>query len=457
MSPSLRKTATPFVSRLYNSLKKNKPEPIPSPESEKKKNLILFVGAVYGHMIDAIAEHEAKTGTTYRIGLIYPTKEKLDEYTQSHLGRLDLVLSCDINSDMALQRTLAPYQDDILVITCRPEKFIPALTKIIPHVPYTETPTIQSLMWTTDKFSMRERIQNYDPTINPKYAIITKNTKQSIKEVIDYIGFPLIVKPSGLAASRLVSICYHKEELDETLKNIFKKLQGVHKETGGTWESKILIEQFMDGNMYSMDVYVSETGKLYFCPLIYIKTGRAIGFDDFFGYQQMTAAKLNADAIHAAEQAATTAIRAMALRSTTVHIEFIRMEEGWKIIEMGPRAGGFRHMMYAYSHGINHTMNDILIRAKKKPNLPKTQLGWSVAMKFFGKTEGKLKALNGIKKTKELSSFKVMYVHKKVGDSCTYAKHGGSSVFDIIMFNKDRSELLADIRRLEKMIEIVVE
>jgi biotin carboxylase len=304
---------------------------------------------------------------------------------------------------------------------------------------------------------MRERIQNYEPKINPKYKIISKNTKQEIQSLIDYIGFPLIVKPSGLAASRLVSICYHKEELEAALKNIFKNVETIHKKTGGTWESKILVEQFMEGTMYSMDVYVSESGKLFYCPMIYVKTGRAIGFDDFFGYEQMTAAKLHKDAIAQAEWAAATAIRAMALRSTTVHIEFIRMEDGWKIIEMGPRAGGFRHMLYAYSHGINHTMNDILIRTKKKPILPKTQLGWSVAMKFFAKTEGKMKALNGIKKAQNLSSFKVVYIHKKVGESCTYAKHGGSSVFDIIMFNKDRSELLADIRRLEKMIEIVVE
>ncbi|PIT86632.1 MAG: hypothetical protein COU33_02075 [Candidatus Magasanikbacteria bacterium CG10_big_fil_rev_8_21_14_0_10_43_6] len=238
---------------------------------------------------------------------------------------------------------------------------------------------------------------------------------------------------------------------------MFKKLDATHKDTGGTWESQVLVEQFMEGNMYSLDAYVSPKGKMFFCPVVHVKTGRAIGFDDFFGYSQMTPAKLQKESIEAAEAAAAIAIRAMALRSTTVHVEFIRMEDGWKIIEMGPRAGGFRHMMYQYSHGINHTMNDVLVRIGKKPIIPKKQKGWSVAMKFFAKTEGKMKALNGMKKAQELKSFKVMYVHKKVGDMCKYAKNGGSSVFDIIMFHKERSELLADIRRLEKMIEIEIE
>ncbi len=75
-------------------------------------------------------------------------------------------------------------------------------------------------------------------------------------------------------------------------------------------------------------------------------------------------------------------------------------------------------------------------------------------MKFFAKKEGKLIKLTGIKKAQELKSFKRIYISKKVGDSCTYAKHGGVSVFNIILFNKDRSLLLADIRRLEKMIHI---
>src|SRR3989338_5396481 len=114
-------------------------------------------------------------------------------------------------------------------------------------------------------------------------------------------------------------------------------------------------------------------------------------------------------------------------------------------------------MMYDFSFGINHTVNDILVKTGGKPILPKKLKGYAVAMKFFAKQEGKLSKLQGIKKAQELKSFKKIYVHKKIGDSCAFAKHGGSSVFDVIMFHKDRSELLADIRRLEKMIGIETE
>jgi len=144
----------------------------------------------------------------------------------------------------------------------------------------------------------------------------------------------------------------------------------------------------------------------------------------------------------------------LALRSTTAHVELMKTENGWKIIELGARIGGFRHMMYDFSYGINHTVNDILIRIPEKPIISKKIKGYTAAMKFFAKKEGKLIKLAGLKRAQELESFKKLYLNKKLGDVCAFAKNGGGSVFNIILFNAERSKLLADIRRLEQMIEI---
>ncbi len=39
---------------------------------------------------------------------------------------------------------------------------------------------------------------------------------------------------------------------------------------------------------------------------------------------------------------------------------------------------------------------------------------------------------------------------------CDFARNGDDPVFDIVLFNKVRSELLADIRRIEQTIHIKV-
>jgi len=452
MAARIEQNITQLVGKLYHHVIRTGAK-----DDLKEKNILLYVGTMYGHMIDAIKELEKQEKKTFRIGLLYDSKTKLDQFTQAALDRIDLKLSCDTSSEAALQKTLTPYMDEILVVTTRSESKIPILSRVLPHVPYVNAPTTKSLFWASDKIASRVRLARFDENITPPFKVVEKLTKQTLKEVEDEVGYPLIVKPSGLAASRLVSICYHREELEDVLKKVFKKIESVYKENDGRGTPKVLVEKFMEGEMYSIDGYVNGDGKIFFCPIVHIKTGKAIGFDDFFGYRQMTPTLLNDANQAAARIVAEEAIRALALRSTTAHVELMKTEQGWKVVEVGPRVGGFRHMMYEMSYGINHTGNDVMIRLPKKPVIPKKVKGYTVAMKFFAKGEGKLKKINGIKKAQDLKSFKRLYTNKQIGDSCQYAKHGGSSVFNIIMHNKDRSELLADIRRLEQMIEIETE
>lgn len=430
----------------------------PSMPHPPVKNLILFVGKLHGHMVEAVRAYESRHKVKFRIGYLLDKKTKLTDAQKKSLSeKADVIIVCDTTSSLDLQKALHPYHHELLAITCRGEDHIPMFARVIPHVPYLKTPSESSLLWATDKIWMRRRLRAHNRTISPQYTLVSDTKKSSLKKIARKIGFPAIVKPTGLAASRLVAIVYHEEELAKTLKTIFRKIKSVYQQTGYTHEPQVLVEQFMEGEMYSLDGYITSRGRAYWCPLVHIKTGRSIGFDDFFGYQQLTPTKLKKTSIETAEDAAKQAVHALGLRSTTVHVELMKTEDGWKIIELGPRVGGFRQMLYSLAYGINHTMNDILIRVPQKPIIPKKVLGFSIAMKFFAKHEGRLTKLSGIKKTKTLASFKKLYLHKKVGDICRYAKHGGSSVFDIILFNKDRSKLLADVRRLEQMVKIVTQ
>ena len=428
-----------------------------SKDRKSDKNIILFVGKLYPHMIEAVRSYEKRNDTTFRIALLYDAKQKFTERTRPPFEDIDIPLPCNFSSNVSLQQTLLPYQSDILSATVRGDDMIPKLQRIIPYIPYVRTPTEQSLAWASDKILMRQHFEAYNPDISPRFLIVEHVNKQSIQHIQQTLTFPVMVKPAGLGASRLVGMCYHKEELESFLKKVFKENNTVYEETNGNWEPKVLVEEFMDGQMYSIDAFVTQFGKITFCPLVSVKTGKTIGFDDFFGYIQMTPTNLNPRSILAAEEVAGQAVRALGLRSTSAHIELFRTEQGWKIIEVGARVGGFRHTLYDFSFGMNHTMNDIFVRAGKKVDVKKKIKGYSAAMKFFAKEEGRLSKLGGIKKIQELPSLKKLYINKKVGDMCKYAKHGGSSVFNLVLFNEDRSELLADIRRIEQTVDIQVE
>lgn len=189
---------------------------------------------------------------------------------------------------------------------------------------------------------------------------------------------------------------------------------------------------------------------------VYVKTGDKAGYDDMFGYVQMTPTRLKKESIESAQSVVSQAVKSLGLRSTSFHAELLKTEDGWKMIEIGPRVGGFRHDLYKLAYGIDYTKNDIAVRIPEKPVIPKKNLGYSAAMKIFAKKEGKIQAIKGLKKIQELESISSITQNKKKGEQAKFAKNGGLSVFNIILFNEERSVLLADIRRIEKTLVIEI-
>lgn len=414
------------------------------------KNIILFVNFVPKTAIEEIREYGLRTKQEFRIILL--KDKKLGEVANTE--NIEKVISCDFENPLKVMKALLPYKEELLAVTCRQEKNILDFAKIIPNVPYLKTPTSKSLEWSVDKAMMRRRFYTYDKKITPKYCLVEDYSNKTLDDIKNKIGFPLMVKPANLAASLMISICFYEEELRDTLRSAFKAIKRVYKENDRERAPQLLVEQFMEGEMYSIDAYVNSRGRIYFCPLVKVKTGKQIGFDDFFGYQQMTPVKLKRSSIERAHEAAKQAIHALGLRSNSAHVELMRTEDGWKVIEVGPRLGGYRDILYKLSFGINHSLNDVLNRIPKKPIIPKKVKGYSAFLKIFAKKEGKLKSIKGVKKIKEFESCIQVKVDKKVGDTCKFAKNGGRCVCSLVLFNKERSKLLADIRRVEKTLII---
>jgi len=419
------------------------------------RDIILFVYGIKPGAVEAVKMYSKKIKRRLKVAVICDVRKPIQAKEAENDGA-DIVIPCDFSADKKITATIKPYQDQLLAVTCRSEQYMAMFRKLIPHVPFLRTPSERSLMWSTDKLEMRRQLTSYDPSITPKYTLVKDAGAKSIKKIKKKISFPLVVKPASLAQSILVSICFHEEELATSLRKVLRAVRKQYKNRGLEEEPKVLVEQFLEGDQYSIDGYVGTRGAIYFCPPVSIKTGRSIGFDDFFGYQQLTPTTLSKKAITEAEGVVTKAVRALHLRSTTFHAEMIRTEKGWKIVEVGARAGGFRQDLYKLAFGFDHALNDILIHVPETPIISRRNKGYAAAMKFFAKKEGRLVKLLGVKKSTSLKSFNKIIVNKQIGDICRFAKNGGSSVFNIILFNKDRAELLGDIRRLESVVKIEV-
>jgi biotin carboxylase len=420
-----------------------------------KKNIIVYVMNLPEGVISSIRKYEKKTKAKYRIMLLWDERVK-DKKDRSHMDDLDIFVSCDFSKPEQIAKALLPYQDQLLAITCRTEKSMARFAQVVPHVSYLHTPTTDSLRWASDKYMMRKRFKIYDSSITPKFTLIKEDSKEERARIAKKIGFPMIIKPTNLSGSLFVSICYHEEDLEKTLSSILRKINKAYEKDIRLEEPKLIAEEYMDGDMYSIDSYVNEHGEVYHCPLVKVVTGKKIGHDDFFGYLQITPPLFKRSTVEKAEIVATKGIRALGLRNTITHTELMKIDDEWKVVEIGARMGGFRHVLHSLTCNIDHTLNDILIRIPEKPIIPKKCNSFACAMKWFANKEGKITEMKGIKKIEQLESFHSIEINKKIGDRAVFARNGGRSIFNLFLHNKDRSRLLADIRRVEQLVKIKV-
>lgn len=420
---------------------------------KQQKDIVVFVMKAPPGAVPQLKRVEKELGRPIRVMELLDSKLKRTEKDTE----ADIRVYCDFSKPEKIAEALLPYQSQLLAITCRSEQSMARFVKVLPHVPYLRTPTTESLLWASDKYEMRKRFRLYDKKLAPVFSLVLRNSKEERERIIKKVGFPMIIKPTNLAGSLFVTICYHEEELEKTLRTLFQKIKKAYELDHRLEQPKVIAEAYMDGEQYSVDSYVDSRGKVYHCPLVQQVTAKQRGHDDFYTYLQITPTSLKQSTIERAQEAAESGIHALGLRSTIVHTEFMKLDDEWKIVEIGARMGGFRQVLHELSCDINHSMNDVLIRIPKKPIIPKKCKGYACAMKWFSDKEGVIVEMKGVKKIEQLESFHHIVVNKKIGDKTKFAKNGGRSVFNLHLYNRDRSKLLADIRRIEKMVEVKIQ
>ena len=408
---------------------------------------IVYVGNITKKSLENIKEYITTKNKKWEIIIL-----------QEHgTAEINETLYLDFNNSEEIQLWVKKYAKNILCITARSEKNIPLFQKIIPHLPDNIlTPTVASLKKSTEKTEMRRAFRKHKPSISPKFKIIDDlNTIPSSKEIMKKMDFPVIVKPSGLASSMLVQAAHYPDELNQILINIKKKIFNVYKKEKGRGNPTILIEEIIDGDIYSIDAYTNNSGETYFTPFVKYRTSAQKGFDDFFLYERRSPTRLSKKTSSEGKNIAKEGIKALGLRNTTTHIELVLGDDGWKIIEIGPRIGGNREMIYEKCYGINHNINDLFIRIpKKKPIIKEKVLGYTSTIQFFPQKEGFITKIVGVKKVEKLKSYFETKQKLKKGDKSVHAKNGGSFVVQITLFNTNKAQFIEDKRKLEQMVHI---
>lgn len=417
------------------------------------------MNSVHAPTYSALRNYEQQSGQKFEPVVIVDTaiKNSIHELNgQQHLEGNARVVTADFNSPTSMRCALGSFSNEICAVTSQYENSIHELKKIIPYVPYLRCPTETSLDWATDKKLMREAFNAYDPTLSPPSIKVTDALDPTIEMIEKEMSYPVIIKPSGLERSLLVAVAHDHEELASTLAHTFRELDKAYSKWMKRLEPTVIVEEFMDGDMYSVDTYVGADGTCRHASPIKVVTGRKVGFEDFFSYLQMSPSGLDEFEAALAKKTVENACKALGLRSITAHTELMRTPRGWRIIEVGPRIGGYRHELYGLSHNMNHIMNDILNRAGETPVVPEAPERYAAIFKTYAKDEGQLESIDGLEIIEQLSSYVTMKHPYKHGDMLRFARNNGDAVVEITLCNPDETKLHEDISTIENVLNINV-
>lgn len=423
-----------------------------------KKNIVLTIREVEPGLVKAVKKLSDEIGYELH-GITLIGKEFINKKNRKkdETGFFKEVV-CDFDNPTSIQKALRPYIDNILLVTCRFETAIQQLRKTIPFLPYVNTSSDTALLWATEKLLMRDRLRDHDENLVPKYKNLTSAELSYVHKMINGMSFPIIIKPNGLNSSLLVKICSNESELQENLVKTFDVIHEVYKRERGAGVPSVLVEEVIHGDMYSVDGYVNSKGDIYCLPIVRVITANSVGKEGFYTYRTILPVdELPDEYQKSCFDATKSAVKALHLNSTTVHVELFHTGNGvWKIIELGPRIGGHREDIYREVYGTDHYYNDLLVRIDRDPVINHKHIKYASGFNVYADSEGIIRSIEGIDEIKKMTCVVWFKVHLKPGDSAVFAGNGGEVVAEGIISSPDKKTLEVDMQKIRKLLQIHV-
>lgn len=266
----------------------------------------------------------------------------------------EYVITLDFSSEDNFKKTLSETRDlpNIDGLLCSYENYI-VFKSLAADILSLPALSVEAARACTDKYDMRTRFMQYNPGITPEFIFI--DSRDRLLEFAHTAGYPLILKPTNLVKSLLVSKCNNEEELLDAYTKTLAQIDEVYRKLHITNRNPgIILEQFITGRMCSVAGFVDKNGVLHFSDgIAKLTTAQEIGFDDNFLYARKLRNNFDPELKTKIFQVAQDGVMALSMRSSPAHIEIIYNETEVKLVEIGARIGGYRPFLYKASYGID--------------------------------------------------------------------------------------------------------
>lgn len=372
---------------------------------------LYFVGKPYP-IQDASATF-ARLGL--RIGLIQDKNCPV-----AHPNDFAVIHQSDFSRPDQIVATLGSKLQDAAGLLCSYENYIVA-TAVMAEQLGLPGQSVESARLCTDKVRMRDAFWRYNPGITPGFVEVGLDA--DVLAVTNHLQFPVVIKPASLVKSLFVVRCNNPSDLQLQYANLASQIHHLY-QTQQVYdhEPRILVEEYMPGQLCSVAAFVDHTGTPHFCDgIAKLVNATEKGFDDNFLYARVlpddVSPKLRANIFAVAR----AGVAALGITSTPAHIELIHDGHTARIVEIGARIGGYRPRMYQLSYGIDLIEQEAQLALGKQPDLRGTFAGYTGVFELFPHHAGTLQTITGLDSPQEFA-----YVSKRAqpGNKVGPAKQG---------------------------------
>lgn len=403
---------------------------------------ILIVGQKFSTLTDYLLDH----GHEYT----FLQDIRLTKFPDKKFKRRTLA---DFSTKESLLETVAhlPVKPDAVMATY--ENYILAAAWIAEYLNLPGLP-VMTAEACTDKFLMRSLFDTAPEKISPAFATITDES--SLIEFAQTHSFPLILKPANLAKSLLVTKNHSLDELIQNYQKSVELLQTTYQKYAPNRQPKLIIEEFLEGSIHSVDAFVDKDGIPHVLnQIVDYQTGYDIGYDDNFHYSRILPSILSDNDQRALRHCTEIGIQALGMKNSPAHVEIIMTGDGARIVEIGARNGGYRERMHALANGIDITGTSIKLALGEKPVISTVRNDPCAVLELFPKEPGLFEAIENEATLESLKSLHYFSVKAKKESFIGKSADGYKMAAVIILHNSDAEIFNKDLAYVNEHVRVL--
>ncbi|MFC0562386.1 ATP-grasp domain-containing protein [Halalkalibacter alkalisediminis] len=251
-----------------------------------------------------------------------------------------------------------------------------------------------------DKIQTRQALEGL--SISPFYQVIDQENDQ-LDQLTSYTPYlPLIVKAPVSTGSKDVLLVEDLQQLQGSVQSIMDKYRN----------QSILIEEYMDGPQYLLEVFVQQGN-----PHIVAVIEQEISKQDRFivtGYGLLAVVEKKIK--KSLEQVVKSIVKAIDLKNGSFHVELKNVNGQWKVIEINPRiSGGVMNRLIEVGFGINLVEETVRLFTGKKASLLKQHSKFVYAHYMTVSSKGRLKKVTGKQRALRHEGVEEVYIKPRKG------------------------------------------